>query len=199
MHRYYVIYKPYRMLSQFSPGSDRPSLASLHRFPKDVYPVGRLDADSEGLLVLTNDSALNSLLLDPAHGHARSYHVQVEGRITKEHTRLLENGMDIRVNRKNYRTAPCQARPVGAPDWLPPRHPPVRFRKTVPDSWLEITLREGKHRQVRKMTSAAGFPTLRLVRTAIESLSAQGMMPGDVVEYDKKELYRLLRLEQSSI
>ncbi|WP_266365051.1 pseudouridine synthase [Tellurirhabdus rosea] len=179
---YYLIYKPYLMLSQFSREGDKPTLADLSfPFAKDVYPVGRLDADSEGLLFLTSDKALNHRLLNPKFRHMRTYYVQVEGDLTAEACRQLSEGVTISVDGKPYDTLPARAVRIEEPP-LPPRNPPIRYRAAIPTSWLSITLHEGKNRQVRKMTAAVGFPTLRLVRWSIESLTAEGMQPGDVRE-----------------
>lgn len=190
MH-YYIIYKPYGMLSQFSREAPaQVTLADLATsFPKDVYPVGRLDADSEGLLLLTNDKSLNARLLDPAKGHPRTYRVQVEGEPTEEALDVLRRGIRIRIDGKEMVARPARVHRLETPPDLPERVPPVRFRKTVPDCWLEMTLTEGKNRQVRRMCAAAGFPVLRLVRVAIGGLHLEhpalaGMQPGDVRAMD---------------
>lgn len=191
---YFLIYKPYGMLSQFSREGDKQTLADLDcTFAKDVYPVGRLDADSEGLLLLTNDKTLNHRLLDPKFRHLRTYYVQVEGDVTDEAIRLLEAGVTIAVDGKSYPTLPAQVTRLAEPN-LPPRNPPIRFRASIPTSWLALTLHEGKNRQVRKMTAAVGFPTLRLVRWAIESLTANGMRPADVRPVTAVELAHGLHL-----
>lgn len=191
---YFLIYKPYLMLSQFSREGDKPTLADLNfNFPTDVYPVGRLDADSEGLLLLTNDKQLNHRLLNPKFRHNRTYYVQVEGVLTGEAGRQLSGGVTISVDGKNYATLPADARIIAEPV-LPERNPPIRYRASIPTSWLSISLHEGKNRQVRKMTAAVGFPTLRLVRWAIEDLSAENMMPGQVWELSWAEVLRGLKL-----
>lgn len=171
------------MLSQFTKEGDHPTLADLpFVFPKDIYPVGRLDADSEGLLLLTNDNHLKTRLLDPKRKHMRTYLVQVEGEITEEACDRLSGGVEISVNGKKYFTLKAKARRIEEPV-LPERHPPVRYRASIPTSWIEISLHEGKNRQVRKMTAAVGFPTLRLVRSRIgEVINFEGLMPGDVRE-----------------
>jgi 23S rRNA pseudouridine2457 synthase len=176
------------MLPQFSDDQGRPTLGQLYDFPKDVYPVGRLDMDSEGLLVLTNDKKMNSRLLHPKNEHTRTYWAQVEGEINEEATSNLEKGVTIRINKKDYKTLPAKAKILDTPN-LPERNPPIRYRKSVPDSWLELTLTEGKNRQVRKMTAAVGFPTLRLVRASISDLKLGNMQAGDVKELDKGEIY----------
>jgi 23S rRNA pseudouridine2457 synthase len=197
---YFLIYKPYLMLSQFSPGHGRQegdmlTLADLEfDFPKDVYPVGRLDADSEGLLLLTSDKQLNHRLLNPKFKHNRTYYVQVDGQLTNEACKRLSEGVTISVDGKPYHTLPANARAIDEPN-LPERNPPIRYRANIPTSWLSISLHEGKNRQVRKMTAAVGFPTLRLVRWAIESLTAVGMQPGNVRELSRVEVMQGLRLK----
>ena len=189
---YFLIYKPFGMLSQFSTDGDKPTLAALGNFPKDVYPVGRLDADSEGLLILTSDTELNHRLLNPKFKHQRTYLAQVDGRATSEAIDKLCKGVAITVEGKPYQTLPAKARLLENDPIVPDRVPPVRYRKNIPTSWIELTLHEGKNRQVRKMTAAAGFPTLRLIRVAIEDIKIGSMKPADVVELGKEEIYQLL-------
>lgn len=181
MH-YFLLYKPYGVLSQFT--REEPhhrTLADLYDWPPDVYPVGRLDRDSEGLLLLTDDKSLTHRLLDPAFAHPRTYWVQVEGIPGAEALQALRTGVDIRIRKKTHRTRPAEVRLLEAPPPLPERDPPVRFRKTVPDSWLELTLTEGKNRQVRRMCAAVGYPVLRLVRVGIAGLRLPpAMRPGEV-------------------
>lgn len=191
---YYAIYKPFGMLSQFTSEGGHDTLKSLFEFPSDVYPVGRLDTDSEGLLVLTNDRQLNHRLLSPDFGHARVYLIQVEGEITGEACQQLQKGVSITVNGKKHVADAVEAKKVDSPDWLAERTPPVRFRKSVPTSWMEMVLKEGKNRQVRKMTAATGFPTLRLVRTRIEKLTLDDMKPREVKTLSRQEAYSLLNL-----
>ncbi|GAB3506543.1 pseudouridine synthase [Spirosoma knui] len=191
---YFLIYKPYLMLSQFSREGDKPTLADLEfDFPKDVYPVGRLDADSEGLLLLTSDKQLNHRLLNPKFRHNRTYYVQVDGQLTAEACRQLSEGVTISVDGKPYNTLSARAEIIEEP-LLPERNPPIRYRATIPTSWLSISLHEGKNRQVRKMTAAVGFPTLRLVRWAIETLTAEGMTPGQVRELSRADVMHGLKL-----
>ncbi|WMJ74218.1 pseudouridine synthase [Cytophagaceae bacterium ABcell3] len=193
--RYFKIYKPYRMLSQFTGGhGQQPVLSELGNFPKDVYPVGRLDADSEGLLLLTNNKKINSLLLNPKNKHERTYYAQVEGIATEKAIDILENRVSIRIEGQDYLTRPAKASLLEEPENLPPRHPPVRFRLNKPTSWLSLTLIEGKYRQVRKMTAAAGFPTLRLIRISIENMYLGSMQPGEVQELSEKEFLKQLNL-----
>lgn len=195
VYRYYVVYKPYGMLSQFTP--DQPgqhTLAELSAaLPKDVYPVGRLDADSEGLLLLTNDPRLNARLLLPEGGHERVYWAQVEGIPTEEALDTLRSGVVIRINGKPYRTRPARVRLLEVPPELPPREPPIRFRKSVPDRWVELSLIEGKNRQVRRMCAAVGYPVLRLVRVQIGPLRLgegplRHLQPGEVREVEGRML-----------
>lgn len=191
-HRYFIVYKPFQVLTQFTAADGKLCLKDHFQVPKDVYPVGRLDYDSEGLLILTNDASLNERLLHPKHRHERTYYVQVEGNFTEEAKRQLEKGVSISINGKPHQTLPAQVKLFDAPPSLPERNPPIRFRKNVPDSWIAITLKEGKNRQVRKMTAAVGFPTLRLVRFSIGKLTLDNMQPGELVEMNPKELYDLL-------
>ncbi len=195
-YNYYVIFKPYGVLSQFSrPEPHHKTLADLgFNFPRDVYPVGRLDNDSEGLLVLTNDKTLNHQLLNPDFSHSRVYAVQVDGQMTKEGIQKLENGIDIKLAKKVYHTMPATAKLLPQGIGLPERDPPVRYRKTIPTSCLELTLVEGKNRQVRKMCAKTGFPVLRLVRIQIEGLRLNDMKSGDVREIEGQDLKQLLRV-----
>jgi len=194
--QYFVIYKPYGMLSQFT--REHPThitLADLdYDFPKDVYPVGRLDKDSEGLLILTNDKQLNQRLLHPKNKHWRSYWVQVERIPTKEALQQLQEGVTIRIKKKNYTTKNAQVSLLATPPALPERKPPVRFRKNVPTAWLNLSLIEGKNRQVRRMTAKVGFPTLRLVRHQIVDLSLSDLEVGSVHAYKRQNLYQRLQL-----
>ena len=160
-----AFHKPYGVLSQFTPepGSRWRTLADF-KLPKSVYALGRLDADSEGLLLLSDEPGLNSRLLDPKHAHRREYWAQVEGLPSLESiARLARGGIDL----GDYRTLPCRARRLDPAPAIPPREPPIRYRKTVPDAWLALELTEGKNRQVRRMTAAVGHPTLRLLRVRI--------------------------------
>ncbi len=182
--RYILFFKPYGVISQFSGEGE-----TLRKYVpiKNVYPVGRLDHDSEGLLLLTDDGALQHRLSDPKFGHPRTYLVQVEGVPDESKLRQLEKGVLIR----DYRTRPVQVRLLESEPPVPPRNPPIRFRKTVPTSWLEITLTEGRNRQVRRMTAAVGHPTLRLVRSAIGPLRLDHLQPGQWRELTKQELASL--------
>lgn len=192
MPSYFITYKPYGVLTQFS--GEGPTLASLGEFPKEVYPVGRLDKDSEGLLLLTDDKSLNHQLLNPRFAHQRTYFVQVEGIPTTEALAHLQAGVTIQVDGKPYRTKPAVAKLLDSAPILPERNPPIRYRASIPDRWLALTLIEGKNRQVRKMTAAVGFPTLRLVRYSMEKISLEGMVVGEVRELSQEFVYRALGL-----
>ena len=180
------------MLTQFS--GEGPTLATLGEFPKEVYPVGRLDKDSEGLLLLTDDKSLNHQLLNPRFAHQRTYYVQVEGIPTPEALAQLQAGVTIQVDGKAYRTKPAVAKLLEDAPTLPDRDPPIRYRASIPDRWLALTLIEGKNRQVRKMTAAVGFPTLRLVRYSMEKITLDGMGVGEVRELSQEVVYRALGL-----
>jgi 23S rRNA pseudouridine2457 synthase len=188
LYRYLLFYKPYGVLTQFSDRSetDRPTLKDSIDVP-GVYPVGRLDRDSEGLLLLTNDGTLQHRLIEPKFAHARTYLVQVERIPDMEAIAKLRQGVEI----KNYRTKPARVKLLAQEPDLPPRDPPIRHRLNVPTAWLEMTLREGKNRQVRRMTAAVGFPTLRLVRVAIANLTLSGLQPGQWRDLTKAELKKL--------
>ena len=192
MYQYFITYKPFGVLTQFS--GEGPTLATLGEFPKEVYPVGRLDKDSEGLLLLTDDKSLNHQLLNPRFAHQRTYYVQVEGIPTPEALAQLQAGVTIQVDGKPYRTKPAVAKLLDPAPTLPERNPPIRYRASIPDRWLALTLIEGKNRQVRKMTAAVGFPTLRLVRFSMEKITLDGMEAGEVRELSQELVYRSLGL-----
>lgn len=194
-HKYYIIYKPFGILSRFSDEDGNKGLGSLdYNLPGDVYPVGRLDLDSEGLLLLTNDKKLNNALLNPANGHKKTYHAQLDGSISQEALSELRKGVEINLKGKIYKTLPAQADIIDIPD-LPERIPPIRYRALLPTCWIKLTLREGKNRQVRKMTAKTGFPTLRLVRYSIENLTIENMLPADIKEIPAEKIYKLLNLK----
>lgn len=167
--------KPFNVLCQFTDRS-QPARRTLAEFglPADVYAAGRLDYDSEGLLLLTDDGELAHRLTDPRHKQPKTYWVQVEGAVQEEQLSLLRNG--VRLN--DGVTLPADARMLETPPVLWPRDPPVRFRKTVPDAWIELTINEGRNRQVRRMTAAVGLPTLRLVRVSIGDYGLASLAPG---------------------
>ncbi len=178
-----AFHKPYGVLSQFTPdGSPNRTLAEF-RFPPRVYPLGRLDADSEGLLLLSDEAGLNHRLLDPEAGHLRTYWVQVERIPEAPALRALENGLLI----QGHRTRPARAWKLDPQPEMAPRNPPIRYRKSVPDCWIAIELCEGKNRQVRRMTAAVGHPTLRLVRQRIGSLDLGNLPAGQWRELSAAE------------
>lgn len=178
-----VFHKPFGVLSQFtSDGSPNRTLAEFD-FPRGVYPIGRLDADSEGLLLLSDEAALNQRLLHPRQAHAREYWVQVERIPTAESLQKLQAGLVV----QGRKTLPCRAWLLDPQPEVPPRDPPIRYRKTVPDCWLGLELIEGKNRQVRRMTAAIGHPTLRLMRVRIGRFELGGLAPGTWRELSPSE------------
>jgi 23S rRNA pseudouridine2457 synthase len=191
--KYYVLYKPAGYLSQFSPEHGKKCLSDLVDVPKDVYPVGRLDEMSEGMLLLTNDKNVNQQLLDPTNNHERTYLVQVEGQLNKKAIKQLKKGVEISLPDGPYTTKPAKAQKTGNPK-LPDREPPVSFDKSKGVTWLKLVLTEGKNRQVRRMTAAVGFPTVRLVRTGIENLDLGPLNPGELQKLDRPTFYDKLNL-----
>jgi 23S rRNA pseudouridine2457 synthase len=182
--QYILFYKPYLVLSQFSPEGEKNTLADFG-FPKEVYPVGRLDNDSEGLLLLTNDNAIKHQLTDPSFEHPKTYLAQVERIPTEKELAQLRHGIII----EGSKTKPAEVRLLTEEPTLPPRSIPIRFRKTVPTSWIEVTLREGRNRQVRKMTALIGHPTLRLVRIKIGNVGIGILKPGEWKNISREELF----------
>ncbi|MFT5642840.1 MAG: 23S rRNA pseudouridine2457 synthase [Janthinobacterium sp.] len=168
--------KPYQVLCQFSTHFERETLADYVKIP-NIYPAGRLDADSEGLLLLTDDGRLQHGISHPDHKQPKTYLVQVEGSPSEQALTRLRSPLDL----GDFVTQPCQAIHIAEPDWIWPRNPPIRSRAAHPTSWLAITLKEGKNRQVRRMTAAVGLPTLRLIRSAIGpyTLASHPLMPGE--------------------
>ncbi len=191
-YRYIVFYKPYGVLSQFTDGNGETQRRTLKNYISipGVYPVGRLDWDSEGLMLLTNYGQLQYRLSHPQFEHQRTYWAQVERIPGADAIALLEQGVTI----EKYRTRPAKVQLLDFEPQLPPRNPPIRFRKNVPTAWLEISLTEGKNRQVRRMTAAVGFPTLRLVRVAIAHLKLGELQPGQWRDLTADELNLLLKL-----
>ena len=173
--RLLALNKPFGTICQFSPHETRASLADWVKVP-GVYPAGRLDSDSEGLLLLTDDGALQARIAEPRHKLIKRYWAQVEGAPDAEALKRLASGVDL----GDYVTRPCQAHIIEPPEALWPRNPPIRFRAAIPTTWIELSITEGKNRQVRRMTAAVGFPTLRLVRAGIGALDifALGLEPG---------------------
>ncbi|MCX6169299.1 MAG: pseudouridine synthase [Ignavibacteriales bacterium] len=184
--KYFILNKPYGVLSQFTDKENRLTLSSFHNFPTDVYPVGRLDMDSEGLLIITNDKQLTDFLLNPENKHEREYFVQVEGIPSENDLQKLRVGIVL----KDGLTLPVKAKIIDKPDF-PARVPPVRKRKKIPTSWFSLSLIEGRNRQVRRMTAAIGFPTLRLVRVRIKNLLLGDLGAGTVRELTSSEIEKL--------
>lgn len=180
-----AFHKPYGVLCQFTP--DQPGQRTLAEFgfPKGVYPLGRLDMDSEGLLLLSNEPGLNGRLLDPSNAHPRTYHVQVEG---EPDSRSIDRLSEGTIVIQGHRCLPCQVSILDPRPAHPPRIPPIRVRKEIPDTWISITLKEGKNRQVRRMTAAVGHPTLRLLRVSIGNFSDPSLLPGQWKVIDGYEI-----------
>lgn len=196
MNKYFIVYKPFNVLSQFSSTDGKKTLKDFYDVPSNVYPIGRLDYDSEGLLILSDDKKLNQNLLDPLHEHEREYWVQVDGNISEDAMAKLQNGVSININGKMYDTKQCIVKKFSHPPNVSERNPPIRFRKSIPDSWIKIILKEGKNRQVRKMTAAVGFPTLRLIRYRIEKITLDDLVPAEMKIISKQELYNLLKIKK---
>jgi 23S rRNA pseudouridine2457 synthase len=165
--------KPFGVICQFSPSGDKPTLKDYVPV-SGVYPAGRLDTDSEGLLLLTDEGRLQAAIADPAYKLKKTYLAQVEGRPADADLAQLRGGLDL----GDFRTQPAAAQVTSEPEWLWPRSPPVRFRQSIPTSWLEITIAEGKNRQIRRMTARIGFPTLRLIRVSIGDWNLFGLASG---------------------
>lgn len=195
--KYFILNKPYGVLSQFT--EEQPGQRTLAEFfpdEKNIYPVGRLDSDSEGLLVLTDDKRLNFELLDPRFKHKRTYFGQVEGAPTEADLAIFKTGISLKIDGKPFKCAPAEAHILEKTPDFPERNPPVRFRANIPTTWISVQLTEGKNRQVRRMCAAAGFPVLRLVRVAIEDLDLGGLQPGERQSFSETEIRGLLRLKR---
>jgi 23S rRNA pseudouridine2457 synthase len=177
--------KPFGVICKFSPEPGRATLADYINLPR-VYPAGRLDTDSEGLLLLTDDGGLQARIANPRHKLAKIYWAQVEGDPTEAALAELRGGVDL----GDFTTKPASARIINEPADLWPRDPPIRYRARIPTAWLELTLREGKNRQVRRMTARVGFPTLRLVRAAVGRVSVDSLAPGTWREIDATSPWR---------
>ncbi len=191
MFRYFLLHKPYGYLSQFTKEHpDHLTISDLGDFPKEVYPVGRLDKDSEGLLLLTDDKKLNNRLLNPAFQHPRTYWAQVEGIPDKQALTGLSKGVEIRVNKKKYLTLPAKIELLKSSDHIEERDPPIRYRANIPTTWLQLTLVEGKNRQVRRMCAKVGYPVLRLIRMGIGRLSLDSIPRGTFIELNQEEIYQ---------
>lgn len=184
--KYYKIYKPYGVLSQFSSLDPlQKCLSDLFKFPKDVYPIGRLDKDSEGLLLLTNDPGLNQLFLSPSRKVPKVYLIQVEGKPSPVALEILKSGVYIQIDGKKFKTSAAKIKLLSNEPLVADRHPPIRVRKSIPDSWLEMTIYEGKNRQVRRMMAAVGYPVLRLIRIAVGPVFLLDLQPGEYEEISK--------------
>ena len=186
--QYFLLYKPYQVLSQFTSTDGKMCLKDIIEVEKDVYPVGRLDYDSEGLLLLTNDSSINHQLLHPSFEHKRTYWVQVDGTITEEALEKLRKGVIINIDGKQYKTNKAVLKTLPNDIQVPDRNPPIRFRKSIPTSWVSIELTEGKNRQVRKMFASVGFPVLRLIRAQLGIYTIDKMQPADLLSLTEKEV-----------
>jgi 23S rRNA pseudouridine2457 synthase len=188
-HRYFIIHKPFGVLSQFTDEGGNPGLGSIFKLPPDVYPVGRLDTDSEGLLLLTNDKSINHQLLNPKFKHERTYWAEVEGIPEKEALQMLSSGIQINLKGTIHKTAPAKVKILNpTPEW-PERNPPVNYLKHPIRTWIELKLTEGKNRQVRKMTAKVGHPTLRLIRVAIEKITLGSLKSGEIKEVSESYFY----------
>ena len=187
---YFKIYKPWGFLSQFTKEIEQhQTLADINfSFSKDIYPVGRLDKDSEGLLILTNDRKLNAKMLQSNHKVEKVYLAQVEGVPGEEALKALKGPMKIRVKKKEISTLPAEVRLLSGPPVIPEREQPVRFRKSIPTSWVQISIIEGKNHQVRKMFAGVGYPVLRLIRTGVGNIRLDDMQPGEVRELTHSQL-----------
>ena len=181
-------------MCQFTSEPEKKNLSDYLNIDKEAYPIGRLDFDSEGLLIITNDRRLNYRLLNPKFHHQRTYLVQVEGLFDNNAVNLLQRGIDININGGIFKTTSCKVEILENATTLYERVPPIRFRANIPTSLIKIYLTEGKNRQVRKMTAKVGFPALRLLRFAIEDLTLEGIMPGEYKEIGKEEIYHLLKI-----
>ena len=185
-HRHFIIYKPYGYLSQFKSNAvkqqNKKFLGELYDFPDGIMPIGRLDEKSEGLLLLTTDGKMSDFI--NSRKVEKEYYAQVDGAISAEAIKQLKHGVEIGFNGKKYQTKPCEVIKLDALPDLPTRSQKIRDARHGPTSWVSIVLNEGKFRQVRKMTSAVGFPTLRLVRIRVGAIALGAMAVGDVVEVD---------------
>jgi 23S rRNA pseudouridine2457 synthase len=194
LYSYYAAYKPFQCLSQFTSEAGRKNLSDFFNVPKDVYAAGRLDYDSEGLLLLTNDPSINHRLLNPSYLHQREYLVQLEGSIDTTAIEKLTMGVMISLDGKMYETKPAEAKILSTVMDIPERYPPIRFRRNIPTSWISLSLVEGKNRQVRKMTAKVGFPTLRLIRYRIGSITLNDLKPGEMFSLTREMIFSKLSL-----
>jgi len=183
--QYILFYKPYAVLCQFSPEGEKQTLKDFLSVSIDIYPVGRLDYESEGLLLLTNDADIKNQLTHPKFGHPKTYLAQVERLPAEESLEKLRRGVVI----EGAKTKPAEVELLNREPALPARPVPIRFRKNIPTVWLKITIREGRNRQVRKMTAAVGHPTLRLMRIRIANLDIGDLKPGEQRKIRRKDIF----------
>lgn len=180
MPKIILLNKPYDVLCQFTDEKGRATLADYIK-EKNVYAAGRLDRDSEGLLILTDDGKLQNKITDPKYKLEKTYLAQVEGEVTQDAIKQLQQGVKL----KDGKTRPAKAIIIDEPEWLWPRNPPIRERKNIPTTWIELKISEGKNRQVRRMTAAVGFPTLRLIRESVGEWELGGLQSGEFRLIDK--------------
>lgn len=193
-YQYFLFFKPYGVLSQFTAEWEgQRTLAAFGPFPPEVYPVGRLDQDSEGLLLLTNDNEFKTNILSPSSKTRKTYWAQVEGRPTNQDLEPLAHGITIQIKGKAHRCAPAEARLLDVLPDIPDRDPPIRVRQHIPDTWVEIILTEGKNRQVRRMMAAMGFPVLRLIRVGIGACQWTGQPPGSIQQLTSAQAAQCLQ------
>lgn len=193
MH-YFIFNKPFQVLCQFSPEGEKTTLKDFN-FPKDVYPLGRLDYDSEGLMILSDDKKLNHLLLNPKFNHKKTYLAQVEGYFKEEEEHIIKQGIELNIKGKMHKSRPAEIE-FANPE-VPDRNPPIRYRKNIPSPWYKISITEGKNRQIRKMCAAANHPVLRLIRIAIEDIELGNLNPGEKIELSKNAIYYKLKINDS--
>lgn len=186
---YVLFYKPYNVICQFSPEGNKITLKEFINIP-EIYPVGRLDTDSEGLIIITDDNKLKQILTEPKYKSEKTYNVQVEGIPSENDLSKIREGIVI----QDYKTMPAKVSLLTTEPIFPERNPPVRFRKSIPTSWLEIKIKEGKNRQIRKMTAAIGFPTLRLIRVKIKHIGIDSLNPGEYRFLSAKEVLELKKI-----
>lgn len=182
-----LLNKPYRVLSQFRDSEHRATLAD-YVTDKSIYPAGRLDFDSEGLLLLTDDGQLQARISQPGSNLVKHYRVQVEGTAGKDHIDKLREGVSL----KDGKAIATDARCIDEPDWLWPRNPPIRERRNIPTSWIDVGITEGRNRQIRRMTAAVGLPTLRLIRHRIGPWTIDGLQPGEFRRIDTDAAWKQL-------
>lgn len=196
--KYFIINKPFHVLSQFTTEDEKQCLKDHFKVPSDVYPVGRLDYDSEGLLILTNDNHLKNFVLNPKTKTQKVYYVQVENSPKRDNLNTLENGVVLNFKGKDYKTARCKVNFLPKELEMPERNPPIRFRQSIPTTWLEFFISEGKNRQIRKMTAKINCPTLRIVRYGIGGVNLDILDGKRIIELKREEIYALLGIDKDS-